>query len=152
MPNFSLLTVNRCNTGKFWPLFLLLTALLTSCSTDPLREKTRGVYTVVASTDTVPMLSKSFSMTPASTRPQNTFGPTEIPVAVVRGYGEFLVSLHLIDLSNGKLLDAMSFTSGRGMAGNLPLNVRHSGNYQVRLVVNGTEFDHYNFFVTRNPQ
>lgn len=151
MPDSSILTTNRCNGGTLWPLFLLLTALFTSCSTDPLREKTRGVYTVVANAETIPGLNKSFSMRPAGTRPQNTFGPTEIPVAVVRGYGGFLVSLHIIDLSNGKLLDAKDVTSGPGMARFQPMNVLKSGKYQVRLVVNGTEFDHYDFFVTRNP-
>jgi Flp pilus assembly protein TadD len=110
--------------------------------------KTRGVYTTLQTTELSPGAGLDL---PDSGNDQRTkFGPGEIPVALVRGYGGSEVALDLVELATGRSLFTKSIYIGKGKAGLQPLIISKSGDYKIRLLFNGVEHDSFKFAVTRD--
>ena len=81
--------------------------------------------------------------------PQTTFGPEEQPMAVVVGYGGKSASVELAD-GTGHLLGTKTLDSNPGETSFQPLQIETSGEYELRLLVDGVQRDTCKFSVTRN--
>jgi len=145
--------------SEFWRqalACLLVVACLTGCQspengTDQGARgrtiKSRGIYTTLA-------LSKRELDMPGSGYVQKgTFGPDETPAGVIVGFGfvdrQELVTLELAELNTGRVLVSRDYYASYGKAIAQPLPIRLSGDYKLRLLVRGTEYDACQFSVTR---
>jgi hypothetical protein len=87
----------------------------------------------------------------------NTFHPGQTPAAVVVGYGYWDgsvsrpqdFSLEVVELPTGNVIIRRSGEAHAGKAAVLDLPIRKSGSYSVRLRVNGSIYDTWNFTVDR---
>jgi len=133
-------------------LCLLLAGLLPGCQTGepvPAGElKTRGVYTTLAPRE------PALDLPPGAWVPRSSFGPGETPAAVALGYGTHLqpeqITLELVETASGRTLLSQDCSLPFGKALVRPLPIRLSGDYRVRLLVRGTEFDAACFTVRRD--
>src|SRR5262249_10930076 len=62
------------------------------------------------------------------------------------------MTLELVELSTGRVLLSKDMYMNYGKAKVLPLAISKSGEYKVRLLANGTEYDSYRFTVTRSAE
>jgi len=109
--------------------------------------KSQGVYTALATGE------PGLDMTGPQCRPKSTFGPDENVMVVVLGYGDYnrpqLVRLEAVESSTKWALLSKECYADYGKAIMQPLPIRLSGDYKVRLLMNGTEIDACQFTVTR---
>lgn len=109
--------------------------------------KTQGVYTTLALKDV------GLNMPGAGYLTKSSFGPGETPAAVIVGYGDYnqqqLLTLEVIELGTGRSLLSQDCYASYGKALVQPLAIRLSGDYKVRLVNGGKEWDAYQFTVVR---
>ena len=112
--------------------------------------KTQGICVVAENAEAVTVNAME-SQEAAGYVPQPRFGPKEQPLAVVVGYGGQDVRLQLVDSATGRLLGTKVLESGPGESMFQPLLLETSGDYELRLLVDGTQRDVCRFLVTRNP-
>jgi len=109
--------------------------------------KTQGVYTTLA------MNGTDLDMPASGYIQKNSFGPGEVPAAVIIGYGNYnqqqLVTLELIEADTRRSLSSRDSYAAYGKAEIQTLSIRLSGNYKLRLTSGGTELDNWQFTVTR---
>ncbi len=127
---------------------LLHVASATGCQTGGgSAVKARGVYTTLATAN------PGLDMADAQYSQKSSFGPGETPAAVVVGFGDYArpqpMTLELIEVSTGRSLFSKPCAASYGMALMHPLSIRLSGEYKVRILVDGTEFDSFQFSVSR---
>ena len=114
--------------------------------------KDRGVYTTLA------MPGHSFDMPGAGYVSHNTFGPDQKPAAVVVGYGSWIsgnnqaehFDLELAEMATGAVVFKSSGDAYAGRAEVCDLPIRKSGDYQLKLIMNGSVADTWSFSVTRD--
>jgi hypothetical protein len=145
-------------TMKRWKLFLVaLLALagifsVAGCGTTNSNViKERGVYTTMA------MEGQNLDLPSSGYTSCKTFGPGQTPAAVVVGYGYWDGTYNRPQAFNLEVVEAASGTiilnrSGNALAGkaeyfNLP--IRKSGNYQLKLIINDSVYDAWDFTVNR---
>jgi hypothetical protein len=143
------------NAVKYFRSWLGLAVVLTlaggCASTDSNVVKTRGVYTTVA-------VDGRFLDLPYSQYAScQAFGPGQTPAAVVAGYGDWegglnrpqLFTLQLFETGSGTLLFSKDGNAYYGKVATIPLPIRKSGDYQLKLLINNTEYDTWKFTVRR---
>lgn len=142
------LFLNGRNRNYLYLASLLILMAAVGCETSGIKKlKSSGVYTIAALAD--PGLDLPYS----AYHPQDTFGTTETPAAVIvgYGYGKFknpqLVSLDVVELSTGRSIFKKDYNTVLGKAVVQPLPIRKGGKYRVRLIVNGSEQDAYDFTI-----
>ena len=116
----------------------------------PIKE--RGVYTTLA------MPGHDLDMPGAGYHSRNTFGPDQKPAAVVVGYGSWFdgnnqpqpFDLELDEVATGAVVFKSSGDAYAGRAAIFNLPIRKSGDYQLKLILNGSVADTWDFSVTRN--
>lgn len=114
--------------------------------------KTRGVYTTLAITN-----DSSLYLPGGAYQKVDQFKLGEQPAAVVVGYGLYDGSrmegqpfnLQLTELPSGRVLDTLSGMAYYDKAATFPLRVRTSGDYQLRLMINDSVYDTWNFTIQR---
>jgi len=139
-----------------WMFFCLLAlgVLLvnTGCETSAANvSKTRGVYTTLALTD------RELDMPASGYTSYRTFAAGQNPAAVIVGYGDsdgiqFIqqpFTLQLIELASGTLLSSLNGAANYGKATMIPLAIRKSGNYQLKLIIRNAVYDTWDFSVSR---
>jgi hypothetical protein len=113
--------------------------------------KERGVYTTLA------MEGKSLDLPGSGYTTYKTFGPGQTPAAVVIGYGYWdgtynhpqQFDLQVIENATGAvILDTSGFEYADRVAV-IDLPIRKSGNYQLKLLVNNSVYDTWDFTVDR---
>lgn len=118
--------------------------------TGPIKE--RGVYT------TLVMPGHDLDMPGAAYHSHNTFGPEQKPAAVVVGYGNWnnginqaeRFDLELDEAATGAVVFKSNGDAYAGRAAIFNLPIRKSGDYQLKLIMNGSVADTWGFSVTRN--
>ena len=134
--------------------WLLIACGITGCQTGENttagfsgNTKTQGVYTTIA----IPDLGLDLPAT--GYMEKSSFGPGETPAAVIVGYGDETqpqsVSLNLTEGGTGRSLLSQDLYAIYGKATLLPLAIRLSGNYELRLTSGGTALDSFQFTVSR---
>lgn len=114
--------------------------------------KTRGVYTTLAISN-----DSSLYLPGGAYEKVDQFKLGEQPAAVVVGYGLYDGSrmegqpfnLQLVELPSGRVLGTMSGLAYYDKAATFPLRVRTSGDYQLRLLINDSVYDTWNFTIQR---
>jgi hypothetical protein len=136
--------------GVVMAAFLLLTD---GCaSTDPNTVKTRGVYTTLA------VEGQSLDLPYSQYVTCKSFGPGQTPAAVVTGYGDFSngqnqpqpFTLQLLEAGSGAVLFSKESEVYYGRVATLPLSIRKSGGYKLKLFINNAESDSWDFTVWRD--
>ena len=139
-------------TGKaaYIGFLLGICVLLSACNLGPKRiVKAQGICTVAENAEAV-TFNVLGSKRAAGYLPQTRFGPGEQPMAVVVGYGGKAASLELVALDTGRSLGSKTLDSNPGEASFQPgVLVETSGNYELRLLVDGVQRDACRFSVTR---
>ena len=150
--------IKRRTFLTFGPAGLLFIGAITGCETGGPNEggalsgvtKTRGIYATLA------LRERSLDMPGSGYLQKSSFGPGETPAAVVVGYGTYnqpeLITLELVELSTGRSLFTRDYSAHFGKALLQPLAIRLSGNYKLRLLLGGTEYDACQIAVTRAKQ
>ncbi len=114
--------------------------------------KERGVYTTLA------MTGQNLDMPGFGYISRNTFGPGQTPAAVVVGYGFWdgsnnqpqTFDLELDETVTGAVVFKSSGDAYAGRAAIFDLPIRKSGDYHLKLIMNGSVSDTWDFSVTRN--
>ena len=109
--------------------------------------KTQGVYTTIA------LPNSSLEMSAAEYTQKKSFGPGEMPAAVVLGYGyndqQQTITLELIESDTGRSLMSRDYYASAGNAMIQPLPIRLGGNYKLDVLSGGASLDTWQFTVTR---
>jgi hypothetical protein len=141
---------------KCFPVALLTLAVVFICAgcdtTSSSVVKERGVYTTVA------MEGENIDLPASGYTSCKTFGPSQTPAAVVVGYGfddgvnrdrpqEF--DLQLIEVTSGTVIHTTSGSAFAGKAAVIDLPIRKSGNYRLKLIINNSVYDTWDFTVNR---
>src|SRR5208282_4505309 len=114
--------------------------------------KERGVYT------TLVMPGQNIDMPGSGYSSSDSFGPGQSPAAVVVGYGFWdgnnnqpqAFDLELDEAATGAVVFKSSGDDYVGKAAVFNLPIRKSGNYHLKLIMNGSVSDAWDFSVTRN--
>lgn len=143
---------------KRWNYFLVaLLALagifgLAGCSTNNANViKELGVYTTMA------MEGQNLDLPASGYTSCKTFGPGQTPAAVVVGYGYWdgannrpqAFNLEVVEVTSGTVIINSSGNALAGKAEYINLPIRKSGNYQLKLIINDSVADTWNFTVNR---
>ncbi|MDR3456410.1 MAG: energy transducer TonB [Verrucomicrobiae bacterium] len=114
-------------------------------------SKDWGVYTTAA------MKGQNLDLPASGYTSSKTFGPGQTPAAVVVGYGywdgaynhpqEF--NLEVVEAGSATVILNLNGSVFAGKAAVLNLPIRKSGSYKLKLVVNGSVYDTWDFTVTR---
>jgi hypothetical protein len=144
---------------KWWKFhtmsFLMLAVVFGTAgcvTTNPNVTKERGVYTTVA------MEGENLDMPAVGYTSYKTFGPSQTPAAVVVGYGfddgpnnnrsqEF--DLQVVETDNGAVIQNSSGSAFAGKAAVINLPIRKSGNYRLKLLINNSVYDTWDFTINR---
>ncbi|MEI7730244.1 MAG: hypothetical protein WCO56_11770 [Verrucomicrobiota bacterium] len=113
--------------------------------------KDRGVYTTVA------VEGHHLDMPGSGYVSCKIFGPNQTPAAVVVGYGYWAGGfnrpqafiLELVEASSGTVLGNMTGSSLAGKAAVFKLPIRKSGDYKLKLIINQSVYDTWDFSVNR---
>jgi hypothetical protein len=109
--------------------------------------KTHGVYTTLAIPDA------GLDLPASGYLEKNSFGPGEMPEAVITGYGTYeqqqSVTLELIEADTGRSLFSRDYYASYGKVLMQPLAIRLSGNYELKLTSGGAPLDACEFTVAR---
>jgi hypothetical protein len=113
--------------------------------------KTRGVYT------TLKVDGQNIDMPASSYNSWKTFGLGQTPAAVVVGYGDWdgsenhaqTFELQAVETANGAVIFDQNGEVFAGKAAVFKLPIRKSGDYQLKLIINGSVDDTWNFTVNR---
>ena len=143
---------------KRWNYFLVaLLALagifgLVGCSTPNSNViKERGVYTTMA------MEGQNLELPASGYTSCKTFGPGQTPAAVVVGYGYWdgannrpqAFNLEVVEVTSGTVILNRSGNALAGKAEYINLPIRKSGDYQLKLIINDSVADTWDFRVNR---
>src|SRR5580704_7796216 len=85
-----------------WAWLLVLAVPAVGATAGQQQGKEHGVYTTLYTPETAPLAS--FDMPGSAYFEYDNFGPDEIPLAVIRGYDGYNVTLELIDLTTKETL------------------------------------------------
>ena len=113
--------------------------------------KQRGIYTTLA------MAGDNLDMPGSGYISRNAFGPDQTPAAVVVGYGFWdgsnnqpqVFDLELDETATGAMVFKSSGDAYYGRAAIFNLPIRKSGNYHLKLILNGSVGDTWDFSVCR---
>jgi hypothetical protein len=145
-------------TMKRWILFLIaLLALagifgVAGCGTTSSNViKERGVYTTMA------MEGQNLDLPASGYTSCKTFGPGQTPAAVVVGYGYWegtynrpqAFNLEVVEVTSGTVVLNRSGNALAGKAEYINLPIRKSGDYQLKLIINDSVYDTWDFTVNR---
>ena len=148
--------VTQMKWWKYLPVLLLALAVVfgtAGCGTiNPNVTKERGVYTTMA------MEGENLDMPASGYTSYKTFGPSQTPAAVVVGYGfddgpnnnrsqEF--DLQVVEADSGAVILNSSGSAFAGKAAVINLPIRKSGNYRLKLIINNSIYDTWDFTVNR---
>jgi hypothetical protein len=151
---------------KHWSLiglaqFIILAGIfcLNSCSTTPDQAgtgtsgvfKERGVYTTIA------LSGHDLDLPGSGYASCRIFSSGQVPAAVVTGFGYYDGSfnrgqdyqLQLVESASGGILQTFSGLVYAGKANVVALPIRKTGKYQLRLIINGSVYDTWDFEVDR---
>ena len=140
---------------KFFLVMLLMVAVVlggAGCGTTSSSvSKDRGVYTTLA------MEGENLDMPASGYTSYKTFGPGQTPAAVVVGYGFWDGSynhpqdfnLEVVEAGSGTAILNLSGSVFAGKAAVFKLPIRRSGDYRLKLVMNGSVYDSWDFRVNR---
>jgi hypothetical protein len=140
---------------KFFTVMVLAAAVVlggAGCgTTSPNVSKDRGVYTTVA------MEGQNLDLPATGYTSCKIFGPSQTPAAVVVGYGYWDGSynhpqdfkLEVVEVASGTVILNLNGNVYAGKATYVNLPIRKSGDYRLRLVVNGSVYDTWDFTVNR---
>ena len=118
--------------------------------------KERGVYTTLAIT------GQNLDMPASGYASCNVFGPGQTPAAVILGSGTAdtpdpqglnyteAYKLQLIEVASGDVIQNLSGQVDSSKVDILDLPIRKSGKYQLKLIINGSVYDTWDFTVNRN--
>ena len=135
-------------TGLAWLLMPAVFAV--SAMAGQPQGKDQGVYTTLYTPETAPLAS--FDMPGSTYFEYDNFGPDEIPFAVIRGYDGNMVTFELIDLTaTNEILVSKARYQPPGRVSCEALLIRRTGEYEVRILLNGKERDTFKFSVVREP-
>jgi len=134
--------------------FLLgILVCLAGCgTTNPNVTKERGVYTTVA------MTGENLDLPASGYTSCKTFGPSQTPAAVVVGYGvddgpnnnrSQPFDLQVVEVASGTVVFNSSGSALAGKAAVIDLPIRKSGDYRLKLVINDSVYDTWDFSVNR---
>lgn len=138
------------SSGRLAAFVMLLLALVCGCETGSVENvKLRGVYTTLLTPEF--RSSSRFHAPSTILNQQSHFGTNEVPVAVVTGYYRLPVTLEVWDLDNGSVLMSKVLDLPPGKIRYQRLQIRRSGNYEVRALLGGNEADTFRFSVERQP-
>lgn len=149
--------MRKCEMLMFYAGFICLLGMCgcDTVGTDPGSGsvKTRGVYTTLA------LQGHSLDMPDTAYLSHTAFGQGQAAAAVVVGYGSFNNGLNQPEAFELELTEAQSgrvvlrtqggIYAGRAAIQRLP--IRKSGDYRLKLLINHTLADTWNFSVTRAP-
>lgn len=136
-------------------LALAVVFIFSGCSTSPWNiNKDRGVYTIVA------LSGHNLDMPASGYTSCKTFSPNQTPAAVVVGYGYWdgvnnhpqSFSLNIVEMASGKVIYNFDGQVFAGKAAVYDLPIRKSGAYRLKLIINGSEYDTWDFTVSREAQ
>ena len=136
----------------FWLLALGLCPGLTGCGTTQANvSKTRGIYTTLALVDC------ALDLPASGYTSYRSFSAGQNPAAVVVGYGDYPglqtvqqpFTLELIELGSGTVLMSEEAAAVYGKATVIPLAIRKSGNYELKLLIHDDVYDTWDFSVSR---
>lgn len=129
------------------PFLLFVAALLVATIGCQTGMKERGVFTTLA------LQGPLLDLPASGYKPQSSFASNEIPAAVITGYGIYnqqqSVTLELVELQTGRSLATKEYHAVYERLIMQPLPIRLSGDYRLKLTVNGAEHDSWDFSVTR---
>jgi hypothetical protein len=112
--------------------------------------KTRGVYTTLQTPKLAP--NASLDLPPSGLTHRTRFKQGETPVAIVTGYGGTQVTLELIDLATHRPLFSHEVYSGHEMVALQTLDITTSGDYEIRVLLDGVQDDSCRFSVQRDER
>ena len=125
---------------------------LVGCSTTNSNViKERGVYTTMA------MEGQNLDLPASGYTSCKTFGPGQTPAAVVVGYGYWdgtynrpqAFNLEVVEVTSGTVILNRSGNALAGKAEYINLPIRKSGDYQLKLIINDSVADTWDFRVNR---
>jgi hypothetical protein len=140
---------------KYSPVVLLALAVIFSfggCSTtSPNVIKERGVYTTMA------MEGQNLDLPASGYTSCKTFGPGQTPAAVVVGYGYWdgtynrpqAFNLEVVEVTSGTVIINRSGNALAGKVEYINLPIRKSGDYRLKLIINDSVYDTWDFTVNR---
>ncbi len=140
---------------NFFPVTLLALAGIfdfAGCDTNsPKVTKDRGVYTTVA------MEGQYLDLPASGYTSCKTFGPSQTPAAVVVGYGYWdgtynrpqAFDLEVVEAASGSVVFNFTGNDFAGKAAVINLPIRKSGDYRLKLIVNNSVYDTWDFTVNR---
>jgi tetratricopeptide (TPR) repeat protein len=132
-----------------WASLLVLAVPAVDATAGQQQGKEHGVYTTLYTPETAPLAS--FDMPGSAYFEYDNFGPDEIPLAVIRGYDGYNVTLELIDLTTKETLTRKEIYNPPGRASVQPILINRTGEYEVRILLREKEQDTFKFSVTRPP-
>jgi hypothetical protein len=150
---FANLTVMK--ERKLFPVALIALAgilCFTGChSINPNVTKERGVYTTVA------MEGENLDMPGSGYISYKTFARGQTPAAVVVGYGYWdngenhpqAFDLEVVEIATGTVILTLSGEVFADKVAVTDLPIRKSGDYQLKLIMNGSVYDTWDFTVNR---
>jgi hypothetical protein len=150
----------RMKSRAFGQLNLFLVSLvalgMASCATSPEQNdskitKERGVYTTVA------VAEGSLELPASGYNSCKLFSPAQSPAAVVTGYGYWdggqnhpqPFNLQLVEADSGAVIQNFSGLALAGKATVVALPIRKSGKYRLKLYINNSVYDTWDFTVSR---
>jgi hypothetical protein len=114
-------------------------------------SKDRGVYTTLA------MEGQNLDLPAGGYMSWKTFGPGQTPAAVVVGYGfwdgtynhpqDF--NLEVVEAASGSVIMNLNGSIFAGKASWFNLPIRKGGDYRLKLIINGSVYDTWDFTVNR---
>jgi len=140
---------------KFFPvMFLVLAGIFgfTGCGTTSANmTKERGVYTTLA------MEGQNLDLPASGYTSCKTFGPGQTPAAAVVGYGygesndshPQAFNLEAVEVASSTVIFNINGNALAGKAAIIDLPIRKSGDYQLKLIINGSVADTWDFTVNR---
>ncbi len=115
--------------------------------------KQRGVYTTVA------VSGENLDMPGSGYTSCSVFAPGQTPAAVVLGCdvsdlqnpnSSQVFQLQVVETASGAILQDLSGQVFAGKAAVFDLPIRKSGNYRLKLIINGSVYDTWDFTVNRD--